>query len=60
MSGRLLFLLLSCPGVLGGCLYTPDADGHVTVPDGVEQLGLEEPCALTEEPSCFDKRCLGS
>ena len=38
MYGRLLFLLLSCPGVLGGCLYTPDANGHVTVPDGVEQL----------------------
>ena len=38
MSGRLLVLLLSSPGVLGGCLYTPDANGHVTVPDGVEQL----------------------
>jgi len=38
MSGRLLFLLLSCPGVLGSCLYTPDANGHVAVPDGVERL----------------------
>ena len=38
MSGRLVFLLLSSPGVLGGCFYEPDANGHVTVPDGVEQL----------------------
>jgi len=34
----LLLLLLSSPGVLGGCSYTPDANGHVTVPDGVERL----------------------
>ena len=39
MSGRLLFLLLSTPGVLGRCAYTPDANGHVTVPDGVVELG---------------------
>ena len=38
MSGRLLFLLLNSPSALGGCLYVPDATGHVTVPDGVTSL----------------------
>ena len=38
MSGRLLFLLLSSPGVLGRCFIAPDADGHVTVPNGVQRL----------------------
>ena len=38
MSRRLLFLLLSCPGVLGGCFIVPDATGHVTVPDDVTSL----------------------
>ena len=32
-------VLFALGGVAAGCLYTPDANGHATVPDGVTSIG---------------------
>jgi hypothetical protein len=32
-------VLLALGGVTAGCLYTPDANGHATVPEGITSIG---------------------
>ena len=39
MLAMLILALLALGGVAARCLYTPDADGHAVVPDGVTSIG---------------------
>ena len=42
MSGPMreaTLVLLALGGVTAGCLYTPDANGHATVPEGITSIG---------------------